>query len=136
MDSFVKRVAKNNSQNNGGRQKIHQIFLIDCSVLAITLVWKKVHTLTVAQITAYLLLDRAIAMQVAEMCVCGVSCGFRFRPTLGLTLGLKQCNSQNISANEATGQNFPANEAAGHPLVNGNKRKRLWPSENTVVLML
>ena len=55
--------------------------------------------------------------------VCGVSCGFRFRPTLGLTLGLKQCNSQNLSANEATGQNLPANEAAGHPLVNGNKRK-------------
>ena len=61
-----------------------------------------------------------LAMQVAEMCV---SCGFRFRPTLGLTLGLKQCNSQNLSANESTGQNFPANEAAGHPLVNGNKQK-------------
>ena len=51
--------------------------------------------------------------------MCDVSCGFRFRPTLGL----KQCNSQNLSANMATSQNLPANEAAGHSLVNGNKRK-------------
>ena len=65
-----------------------------------------------------LLLDRASNASCGN--VCGVSCGFQFRPTPGL----KQCNSQNLSANEATGQNLPANEAAGHPLVNGNKPKK------------
>ena len=29
-DSFVERVAKNNSWNNGDRHKIHEIFLINC----------------------------------------------------------------------------------------------------------
>ena len=62
---------------------------------------------------------------IAMQNVCGVSCGLRFCPTLGLTLGLKQLISQSLPANEATGQNLPANEAAGHPLVNGNKRKKI-----------
>ena len=31
--------------------------------------------------------------------VCGVSCGFRFRPILGLTLGFKQWISENLPAN-------------------------------------
>ena len=55
LGSFAKRVAKNNSKNNGGRHKIHQIFLIDSFVLAITLVWKTVHTWAMTQIAAYLL---------------------------------------------------------------------------------
>ena len=33
--SFVKRVAKNNSWNNGGRHKIHEKFLINCFVSVI-----------------------------------------------------------------------------------------------------
>ena len=37
-DSFVERVAKNNSWNNGDRHKIHEIFLINCFVFIITLV--------------------------------------------------------------------------------------------------
>ena len=55
LDYFVKRLAKNNSKNNDSRHKIHHIFLTDYFVLAITLVWKTVHTLAMAQITAYLL---------------------------------------------------------------------------------
>ena len=30
FDFFVKRVAKNNSKNNGRRRKIHQIFMMNC----------------------------------------------------------------------------------------------------------
>ena len=37
-DSFVERVAKNNSRNNGDRHKIHEIFVTDCFVFVITLV--------------------------------------------------------------------------------------------------
>ena len=55
FNSSVKRVAKNNSKNNGGRHKIHKIFMMHCILLAITLVWKTVHPLAMAQITAYLL---------------------------------------------------------------------------------
>ena len=29
-DSFVKRVVRNNNQNNGDGHKIHEIFLINC----------------------------------------------------------------------------------------------------------
>ena len=43
-DSFVKRVAENNSWNNGDLHKIHEIFLINCFVFVITLVWKTVHS--------------------------------------------------------------------------------------------
>ena len=39
--SFVERVAKNNSWNNGNPHKIHDIFLINCFVFVITLVWEK-----------------------------------------------------------------------------------------------
>ena len=38
-DSFVERVAKNNSWNNGDRHRIHEIFPINCFVFVITLVW-------------------------------------------------------------------------------------------------
>ena len=37
-DSFVERVAKNNSSNNGDRHKIYEIFLINCFAFVITLV--------------------------------------------------------------------------------------------------
>ena len=39
-DSFVERVAKNNSWNNGDRHKIHEIFLSNCFVFVITPDWK------------------------------------------------------------------------------------------------
>ena len=38
VDSFVERVPKNNSENDGDRHKIDEIFLIDSFVLVITLV--------------------------------------------------------------------------------------------------
>ena len=49
-DSFVERVAKNNNWNNGDRLKIQEIFLINCFVFVITLVWKTIHSLAMAQI--------------------------------------------------------------------------------------
>ena len=48
-DSFVKQVAKNNNWNNGDRQKIHEIFLINCFVFVIILVWQTVHKYTVRE---------------------------------------------------------------------------------------
>ena len=54
-DSFVERVAKNNSWNNGDRHKIHEIFLISCFVFIITLVWKTVHSSAMTQIKAHLM---------------------------------------------------------------------------------
>ena len=63
--------------------------------------------------SAYCLTGAALSSIAMQMC--GVSCGFQFRPTLGLTLGLKQWISQHLLANEA----------AGHPLVNGKKRKNI-----------
>ena len=42
--SFVERVPKNNSWNNGDRHKIHEIFIINCFVFVITLVWKIVQS--------------------------------------------------------------------------------------------
>ena len=53
--SFVERVAKNNSLNNGDRYKIHEIFLINCFVFVITLVWKTVHSSAMTQIKAHLM---------------------------------------------------------------------------------
>ena len=38
VDSFVKRVAKKNSENNSDRFKIYNVFLIDSLVLVTTLV--------------------------------------------------------------------------------------------------
>ena len=40
-DSFVERVAKNNSWNNGNRHQIHDIFPINCFVVLVTLAWKQ-----------------------------------------------------------------------------------------------
>ena len=54
-DCFVERVAKNNSWNNGDRQKIHEIFLINCFIFVITLVWRTVHSSAMTQIKAYLM---------------------------------------------------------------------------------
>ena len=54
-DSFVERVAKNNSWNKSDRHKIHEIFLINCFVFVITLVWKAVHGLAMTQIKAHLM---------------------------------------------------------------------------------
>ena len=36
--SFVERVARNNSRNNGDHHKIYEIFLINCFVFVITVV--------------------------------------------------------------------------------------------------
>ena len=38
VDSFVERVAKNKSENNGDRHKIHKVFPTYCFVLVITLI--------------------------------------------------------------------------------------------------
>ena len=54
-DSFVERVAKNNSWNNGDRHNIHEILLINCFVFVITLDWKRVHSSTMTQIKAHLM---------------------------------------------------------------------------------
>ena len=54
-DSFVKWVAKNNSWNNGDRHKIHEIFLINCFVFVIILVWQTAHSSAMTQITANLM---------------------------------------------------------------------------------
>ena len=35
---FVERMAKNNRRNNGNRNKIHKIFLLNCFVFVITVV--------------------------------------------------------------------------------------------------
>ena len=51
-DSFVKRVVKNNNWNNGDRHKIHEIFLINCFLFVIIIVWQKVHSSAMTQITA------------------------------------------------------------------------------------
>ena len=44
IDSFVGRVAKNNSENRGDRHKIHKVFPTYCFVNVITLVWKLVYS--------------------------------------------------------------------------------------------
>ena len=56
-DSVVERVAKNNSWNNGDRHKIFEIFLINCFVFVITLVWRTVstHSSAMTQIKAHLM---------------------------------------------------------------------------------
>ena len=54
-DSFVERVAKNKSWNNGDRHKIHEIFLINCFAFVRTLVWKTVHSSAMTQIKAHLM---------------------------------------------------------------------------------
>ena len=55
IDSFVERVARNNSWNNGDRHKIHEIFLINCFVFVIILVWRTVHSSTMTQIKTHLM---------------------------------------------------------------------------------
>ena len=55
VDSFVERVAKNNSWNNGDRHKLYEIFLINCFVPVKTLVWQIVHSWAMTQITADLM---------------------------------------------------------------------------------
>ena len=54
-NSFVERVAKNNSWNNGDRHKLHEIFLINCFVFIIILVWKPVQSSAMTQIKARLM---------------------------------------------------------------------------------
>ena len=48
-------MAKNNNWNNGDRHKIHEIFLINCFVFVIILVWQIVHSSAVTQITETLM---------------------------------------------------------------------------------
>ena len=55
VDSFVGRVAKNNSQNDSDRHKIHEIFLANCLVLVITLLWQIVHSSLMTQTLANLM---------------------------------------------------------------------------------
>ena len=54
-DSCVKRVTKNNNWNNGDRHKIYEIFLINCFVFVIILVWQPVNSLAMTHITATLI---------------------------------------------------------------------------------
>ena len=54
-DSFVKRVAKNNNWNNGGRHKLHEILLINCFAFVIIPVWQTVHSSAMTQVTADLM---------------------------------------------------------------------------------
>ena len=62
-DSFVERVAKNNSWNNGDHHKIREIFLINCFVFVITLVWKTVHSSAMTQIK-----DQLMEKNIATNC--------------------------------------------------------------------
>ena len=55
-NSFVERVAKNNSWN---KHKIPEIFLLDCFVF----VWKTVHSSAMTQIKAHLL-EKALQLSV------------------------------------------------------------------------
>ena len=55
VNSFVERMAKNNSVNNDDRQNVLKIFLTICFVLVITSVSKIVHSSAVAQMMAYFL---------------------------------------------------------------------------------
>ena len=48
-------MVKNNSWNKGDRHKIHEIFLINCFVFIINLVWKTIHSSTMTQIKAHLM---------------------------------------------------------------------------------
>ena len=66
--SFVERVARNNSWNNRDRHKIPAIFLINCFVFVITLVWKTVHSSAMTQIKAYLM-KKNIATNCSQVTV-------------------------------------------------------------------
>ena len=48
-------MANNNNWNNGDRLKTHEIFLINCFVPSITLVWQMEHSSAMTQITADLM---------------------------------------------------------------------------------
>ena len=63
--SFVKRVAKNNSWNNGDRHKNHEIFLTNCFVFVVTLVWQTVQSSATTQITANLM-EKTLQLTVPE----------------------------------------------------------------------
>ena len=65
-DSFVERVAKNNSWNNGDRHKIHEIFLINCFVSVITLLCKTVHGSAMTQIKAHVM-EKALQFTVPSV---------------------------------------------------------------------
>ena len=67
-DSFVEWVAKNNGWNNGDRHKIHEIFLINCFVFVITLVWKAIHRSAMIQIKAHLM-EKNIAPNCSQVIV-------------------------------------------------------------------
>ena len=77
-DSFVKRVAKNSNWNNGGRHKIHEIFLINCLVFVITLVWKTLHSSTMTQIESHLM-EKNIATNCSYVKI-PVLVGWRKKP--------------------------------------------------------
>ena len=64
-DSFVERVAKNNSWNNGDRHKIHEIFQINCFVFVQPLVPKTVHSSAMTQIKAHLM-EKALQLTVPK----------------------------------------------------------------------
>ena len=62
-DSFVERVAKSDSWNNGDRHKINEIFVINCFVFVITLVWRTVHRSAMTQ-TAANLMEKTLQLTV------------------------------------------------------------------------
>ena len=68
-NSFVERVAKNNSWNNGDRHKIYEIFLTNCFVFVITVVWKTVQSLAMTQIKAHLMEKKNIATNCFQVTV-------------------------------------------------------------------
>ena len=75
-DSFLKLVAKNNNWNNGDRHKIHEIFLFNCFVFVIILVWQTVHSSAVTQITANLMektLQLTVPCRVTVLALVGLA---------------------------------------------------------------
>ena len=68
QDSFVERVAENNSWNNGDRHKIHEIFQINCFVFVVTLVWKIVHSSAMTQIKGHLM-EKNVAANCSQITV-------------------------------------------------------------------
>ena len=67
-DCFVERVVKNNSWDNGDRHKVHEIFLINCFIFVITVVWKTVRSSAMTQIKAHSM-EKNIATNCSQVTV-------------------------------------------------------------------
>ena len=98
-------MAKNNCWNNGDRHKIHEIFLTNCFVFVITLVWKTVHSSALAQIEAHLM-EKNIATNSSHVTVL-ILAGWTKNPlatTLSLTFFPSDHQDLLVKPSTKTGQ--------------------------------